>query len=319
MPDPAFFVKFIDFTGLITIIYQSFGMNLRSFEYLLALKKHGGFHRAAEACHVSQPALSIQIKKLEEELGIKLLERSQKEFIFTPAGLEVLARARNIMQQANEISELASVWHDPYAGQISIGAFPTLAPYYLPQIIDHFVDAYPSLQINLVEEKTHILIDRLKSGRLDAAFLALPEDHAELEYGTIFSEKFLVGVSPHHPLAKRKTIDADKLTEDRLLLLEEGHCLRGQALDYCSTAGIGEVLNFRASSMETLLQMVSMGRAISLIPECVARRNPHLHYLKLKGKSPERTIALFWRKSSVRRDLMLELVDDLAREHKQIK
>lgn len=290
-------------------------MNLRSFDYLLALEKHGGFHRAAKACHVSQPALSIQIRKFEEELGIQLLERGHKEFIFTPAGLEILKRARLITQQVEEIEKFASIWHDPYSGQISIGAFPTLAPYYLPQIIDHFVEAYPNLQINLVEEKTHILIDRLKSGRLDAAFLALPEEYAELEHGTVFSEKFLLGVSPHHPLAKRKTIDANKLTNERLLLLEEGHCLRGQALDYCSTAGIGEVLNFRASSMETLLQMISMGRAVSLIPECVARRNPHLHYLKLKGDAPERTIALFWRKSSVRQDLMHELVDDLSCEH----
>lgn len=318
MPQEVVFVKFIDFTGLIIFIYHYQHMNLRSFEYLLALKKHGGFHRAAEACHVTQPALSIQIRKLEDELEIQLLERGPKEFLFTPAGLEILKRARLITQQVDEITQFASIWHDPYAGQISVGAFPTLAPYYLPQIIDHFVDAYPNLQINLVEEKTHILVERLRSGRLDAAFLALPEEHNDLEYGTIFSEKFLMGVSPHHPLAKRQTVDAAKLTEERLLLLEEGHCLRGQALEVCATEGIGEVLNFRASSMETLLQMISMGRAVSLIPECVARRNPHLHYLRLKGgDSASRTIALFWRKTSVRRDLMLELVDDLAREHKK--
>jgi LysR family transcriptional regulator, hydrogen peroxide-inducible genes activator len=295
-------------------------MNLRAFEYLLALEQEGGFHRAAEACHVSQSALSIQIRKFEEELGIRLLERGPREFIFTPAGLEILGRARTIMQQVEEIGELASVWNDPYAGPISIGAFPTLAPYYLPQIIDHFVDAYPNLQINLVEEKTHILIERLKAGQLDAAFLALPEEHPELEYGTVFSENFLLGVSPHHPLAKRKTVDAARLSEERLLLLEEGHCLRGQALDVCATQGIGEVLNFRASSMETLLQMIAMGRAVSLIPECVARRNPHLHCIRLRNSdSASRTIALFWRKSSVRRDLMLELVDDLSRENRSFK
>lgn len=290
-------------------------MNLRALEYLLALDKEGGFHKAANACNVSQPALSIQIKKLEEELGIQLLERNNKGLFFTPAGKEVLERARVVLQKVSEIEELAEVWNDPYAGQLSIGAFPTLAPYYFPQIIDHLVECYPNLQVNLIEEKTHVLLERLKAGTIDAAFLALPENHDELEYGTIFSEEFYAGVSSQHALSKRKTITPEKLSEEQLLLLEEGHCLRGQALDYCATAGIGEVLNFRASSMETLLQMVAMGRAVSLIPDCVAKRNPHLHYLKIKGGGAERTIALFWRKSSVRKDLMRELVDDLSREY----
>lgn len=294
-------------------------MNLRTFEYLLALEKHGGFHQAAKACHVSQPALSIQIKKAEDELGIQLLERGNKGFIFTPAGQEVLERARGIMRQVDEIEELAELWHDPYAGQFSIGAFPTLAPYYFPQIIDHLVDAYPNLQFNLVEEKTHILEERLVAGVLDAAFLALPVPQSNLAHGVVFSEEFLVGVSPKHALASRTTIDAGQLAAERLLLLEEGHCLRGQTLDYCSSVGLGEVLDFRATSMATLLQMIAMGRAVSLIPECVSKCNPHLRYLRLKGGGPQRTIALFWRKSSVRRNLMLELVDDLARAYHSSK
>ncbi|MDF7809143.1 LysR substrate-binding domain-containing protein [Pontiellaceae bacterium B12219] len=292
-------------------------MNLRAFEYLLALEQYGGFHRAAEACNVSQPALSIQIKKFEEELGIQLLERGHKEFIFTPAGLEVLERARGIMRRVDEVEALSKVWDDPYSGELSVGAFPTLAPYYLPQILDHFVEAYPNLRINLVEEKTATLVERLKAGVLDCAFLAEPIAEETLEHGTIFTEEFLLGVAPSHPLAKRKTIDMTKLSNERLLLLEEGHCLRGQALDYCATAGVGEVLNFRASSMATLLQMISMGRAISFIPDCVARRNPNLHYLKLKSDQVSRTIALYWRRSSVRKDVMLELVDDLSREHSE--
>ncbi|MBN2162981.1 MAG: LysR family transcriptional regulator [Pontiellaceae bacterium] len=290
-------------------------MNLRAFEYLLALEKHGSFRLAAEACNVSQPALSIQIKKIEEELDVLLLERSQKGFMFTPSGLEVLKRARIVMQQVEEVEGLAQIWHDPYSGALSLGAFPTLAPYYFPRILDHLVDAYPNLQVNLVEEKTHVLIERLRDGSLDAAFLALPVHEELLEHGEIFTEEFYVGISPKHPWAGRKTIDSSQLAAEPLLLLEEGHCLRGQALDFCSHEGLGEVLNFRASSMETLLQMVSMGRAISLVPECVAKKNPHIHYLKFKGGGPARTIGLYWRKSSVRRDLMLELVDDLGREY----
>ncbi len=290
-------------------------MNLRTFEYLLALEKHGNFRLAAEECHVSQPALSIQIRKVEDALGVQLLERSQKGFMFTPSGQEVLKRARIVVQQVHEIEGLAQVWHDPYSGPFSLGAFPTLAPYYFPTIVDHLVDAYPNLQVNLVEEKTHILIERLLGGALDAAFLALPVLDDVLEHDTVFSEEFFVGVPLKHAWAKRKTIDASQLAKEPLLLLEEGHCLRGQALDFCSRAGLDEVLNFRASSMETLLQMISMGRAVSLVPACVAKKNPHIHYLKIKGGGPKRTIGLFWRKSSVRRDLMLELVDDLSREY----
>jgi len=289
-------------------------MNLRSLEYLLALKAHGSFVRASEACHVSQPGLSIQIKKLEEELGAVLIERNPKGFLFTPAGEEVLKRARAIVQTADEIQRLAEVWHDPYAGQLSLGAFPTLAPYYFPTIIDHLVDAYPNLRFNLVEEKTHVLIERLHAGALDAAFLAAPVEDDTLEHGVIFTEAFLLGVSPRHAWGKRVAVDPAELADQPLLLLEEGHCLRGQALDYCSTSGLNEALNFRASSMETLLQMIAMGRAVSFVPECVARRNPALHYLKLKGGGAQRTIGLFWRKGFFRRDLMLELVDDFVRE-----
>ncbi len=290
-------------------------MTLRDLEYLLALKEHGSFVRASAACHVSQPALSIQIRKLEEELGAVLLERQPRGFLFTPAGAEVLKRARQIVQTAEEIRRLAEVWHDPYAGQLSLGAFPTLAPYYYPQIIDHLVDAYPNLRINLVEEKTHVLLERLRGGALDAALLAVPVEDDSLEHGDLFTEAFLLGVSPKHAWARRASIDPAALADQPLLLLEEGHCLRGQALDYCANSGLGEVLNFRASSMETLLQMIAMGRAVSFVPACVARRNPSLHYLKLKGGRAQRTIGLFWRKGFFRRELMLELVDDLSRSH----
>jgi LysR family hydrogen peroxide-inducible transcriptional activator len=290
-------------------------MNLRVFEYLLALEKNGGFRLAAEECSVSQPALSIQIRRTEEELGVRLLERNPRGFIFTASGREVLKRARIIMQQVGEVEALAKVWDDPHSGTLALGAFPTLAPYYFPVIIDHLVDAYPNLHINLIEEKTQVLVNRLHDGTLDAAFLAFPAESELLEHGKIFSEEFLVGVSPKHPWAGRKTIRPSQLVAEPLLLLEEGHCLRGQALDFCAHAGLGEVLNFRASSMQTLLQMVSMGRAISLIPRCVARQNGQIHYLNIQGVAPKRTIGLFWRKSSVRRELMLELVDDLSREY----
>jgi LysR family hydrogen peroxide-inducible transcriptional activator len=292
-------------------------MNLRSLEYLLALKEHGSFVRASKVCHVSQPALSIQIKKLEEELGAALLERHPKGFLFTPAGEEVLRRAREILMAAEEIRRLAEGWDDPYAGQLSLGAFPTLAPYYFPRIIDHLVDAYPNLRFNLVEEKTSVLIDRLNAGALDAALLAVPVPHTDLEHGVIFTEAFRLGVFPKHAWGRRSVVDPSELADQPLLLLEEGHCLRGQALDYCSQSGLNEVLNFRASSMETLLQMIAMGRAVSFVPDCVARRHPTLHYLKLKGGGAQRTIGLFWRKGFFRRDLMLELVDDLARSYAQ--
>ena len=294
-------------------------MNLRALEYLCALEKHGSFVAASEACRVSQPALSIQIKKLEDELGATLLERQPKRFLFTPAGEAVLARAHLILQTAEEIPRLAEAAADPYAGQLAIGAFPTLAPYYFPLIIDHLVDAYPNLCFHLVEEKTHILIERLHAGALDAALLAVPVEDDGLEHGVIFSEPFFLGISPKHAWGSRKSVAPSELAGQPLLLLEEGHCLRGQALDYCSQTGVSDVLNFRASSMETLLQMIAMNRAVSFVPECVARRHPDLHYLKLKGGGAKRTIALFWRKGFFRRDLMLELVDDLSRDYKTVQ
>ena len=290
-------------------------MNLRTFEYLLALERERSFVRAADRCGVSQPALSIQIKKLEEELGVKLLERNNRGVLFTPCGQEVLQRATKALAQVSEIKDLAALWHDPYTGQISIGAIPTLAPYYFPQISDHLLESYPQLSVNLVEEKTESLLAALWEGRVDAGFLALPIDDTGLECATIFVEPFLVGVSKKHPLARRKTISPEELSREDLLLLAEGHCLQGQALDYCSRVGIDSVLDFRATSMGTLLEMIRMGRGISLIPECVARRTPSLHYLRLTGGGAKRSVAMVWRKTSVRHILMLELVDDLIRDH----
>lgn len=289
-------------------------MNLRIFEYLQALSGASSFSEAAAACGVSQPALSLQLRNAELELGVKLLERDRKGFLFTPCGEEVLARGRVILQQVQDVRQLAELWHDPYAGELSLGAIPTLAPYYLPQICDHLLDAYPNLHFNLVEEKTERLLEMLERGELDAAFLATPTAGKRFEHGLIFDERFLLGVSPRHRWAKRQTVTPAELAEEELLLLAEGHCLGEQSLSYCETLALSPVLDFRASSMETLLRMVQMGRGVSFVPACVARSTPWLHFVRIRDDGPIRRIDLVWRRTTVRRNLMLELVDDLQRE-----
>ena len=286
-------------------------MNLRAFDYLVAVHKLNSFRAAAEHCYVSQPALSIALKKLEDELGSPLMERSNKGVIFTAVGQEVVKRAESILRQVRELEQLADSWGDPFSGPFSLGAFPTLGPYYFPSTLQVFRDKFPKLQFNLVEEKTDKLIDQLKEGVLDAALIALPINDPELDYAELFEEPFFVGVNNDHAFAKKKTIHTDELAEERLLLLDEGHCLRGQAMDYCLSSGLNEDVGFRASSMPTLLQMIAMGQAVSFIPQCVANQNPHLHYLKLRGASVSRTIALVWRHNTVRPQVMVELAKQL--------
>ncbi len=288
-------------------------MNTKIIEYLLALDKYNSFSYAARACGVSQPTLSIQIRKFEEELGISLLERQTKGFIFTQVGKTILEKARPILQGVREINQMAEFWSDPYSGDLIIGAFPTLAPYLFPVIIQDLVDSYPNLKIFLVEEKTDILLQKLKAGEIDVAFLALPEDDPALEYAKLFEEEFLLAVPKQHHWGLKSIINSKELQKEQLLLLDEGHCLRHQALELCSKSGNRENVNFRASSMTTLLQMIEMGNGVSLVPECVATNNLSINFIKITTNPPKRGIGLFWRKTSVRKKLFEELVDDLSR------
>ena len=215
-------------------------MNLRDLRYLVALAEHRHFGRAAEACFVSQPTLSTQIRKLEDELGVTLVERAPRKVLLTDVGREIAARARDVLNEAEQIRAIARRTRDPESGTVRLGIFPTLGPYLLPHVVPMVRETFPRLELLLVEEKTEVVLQRLREGKLDAGILALPLHEDSLHVEFLFEEPFLLAVPDSHPLAERKRLRLDDLADESLLLLEDGHCLRDQALEVCQLAGAGE-------------------------------------------------------------------------------
>ena len=278
-------------------------MNLRDLKYLVALADHRHFGKAAAACFVSQPTLSTQIRKLEEELGLPLVERAPRKVMLTPAGLDAAARARVIVAEVEQMKEAARRSRDPEAGAVRLGIFPTLGPYLLPHVVSAVRERFPRLELLLVEEKTPVLLERLHAGKLDAALLALPLHDDQLHVEFLFEEPFLLAVPAHHRLAGKHPLAIGDLADERLLLLEDGHCLRDQALDVCRMAGAGEKAEFRATSLETLRQMVAANVGVTLLPALAVQPpvpvSPDIALLPFSGKDrPSRRIAMAWRRSS---------------------
>lgn len=291
-------------------------MNLRDLRYIVAIAETRNFSEAARACHVSQPTLSAQVKKLEDYLGVKLFERNNKHVLPTETGLEIIAAARRAMVEADLIKELADASKHPLSGRFRLGAFPTLAPYYLPRILPFVREIFPKLTLILVEEKTPELLQQLKDGRLDAALLALPVPEDALESAEIYEDPFLLAVPSTHPLAGAETVTIAELSSIPLMLLEDGHCLREQALQVCSLANAREMQGFRATSLETLREMVKAGTGVTLIPESAARKGERgIRYLPFAETPPSRSIALVWRKTTARRALMEKMVELLKAVH----
>lgn len=277
-------------------------MNIRDLRYLVALAEHLHFGHAAEACFVSQPTLSTQIKKLEDELGVSLVERAPRRVMLTPVGRDVASRARSILDQVDQLRETARRSRDPEAGTVRLGLFPTLSPYLLPHVVPLLRQRFPDLELLLVEEKTETILARLREGRLDAGVLALPVHDDQLHVEPLFEEPFLLAVPEHHPLARRSSLSLDDLANESLLLLEDGHCLRDQALDVCQLAGAGEKTGFRATSLETLRQMVAANVGITLLPSLAVRppapQSDAITLIPFTGTAPSRHIAMVWRRSS---------------------
>ncbi|NBO18127.1 MAG: LysR family transcriptional regulator [Proteobacteria bacterium] len=274
-------------------------MNLRDLQYLAATAQHLHFGKAAESCHVSQPTLSMQLKKLEDELGVQLFERNNKSVMLTPIGQQMVLRARQALEAAQAMRELAKQAKDPFSGDMRMGVFPTLGPYVLPRIVPQLKSALPKLNLLLTEEKTATLLELLHAGELDCALIALPIAEPGLVAKPIFNEPFLLAVPVAHTLAKRKTVSYEDLRHESLLLLEEGHCLREQALEVCHLIGIGEANSFRATSLETLRHMVAAGSAITLMPKLAAQdNNDAIRYIPFHSPSPARQIGLVWRAGS---------------------
>ena len=277
-------------------------MNLRDLKYLIAVADHRHFGRAAAASFVSQPTLSTQIRKLEDELGVALIERAPRKVMLTPIGAEIVERARRVVSEVEQMKEAARRSQRPEAGAVRLGIFPTLGPYLLPHVIPTIRGRYPDLQLLLVEEKSDELLARLRDGRLDAAILALPVHDDQLHQEYLFEEPFLLAVPEQHRLARRPTLSVDDLASENLLLLEDGHCLRRQTLEVCHLAGAHEKSEFRATSLETLRQMVAANVGITLLPALAVQppvsQPPHIQLLSFSGTQPSRQIAMLWRRSS---------------------
>ena len=277
-------------------------MNLRALQYLVTLAELRHFGRAAEACFISQPTLSTQIKKLEQELGVQLVERAPRKVMLTAAGAEIVDRARIVLRDIKQIEAVAARSSDPEAGVVRLGIFPTLAPYLLPHVVAGIHREFPRLELLLIEDKTEQLLQRLRAGSLDAALLAIPVDDEGLCLEPLFTEPFVAAVPVAHPLAGHSKLKIEDLNGQTVLLLEDGHCLREQALEVCQMASANEKSGFRATSLETLRQMVAAGVGMTLLP-LLATLPPvavteSIRLLTFSEPQPQREIGMVWRKSS---------------------
>jgi len=288
-------------------------MNLRDLQYLVAVAEQKHFGKAAQACFISQPALSMQIKKLENTLGVQLFERTHNSVLLTDVGKIICERARNILVQTKEIQDIAQQAKNPFMGELRVGIIPTIAPYLLPHIMPGLSKLFPQLTLYLVEAQTSQLIEKLQTGKLDVALLALPITEQDLVTVSLFEEEFLLAVPNQHALAKRKIIKSTDLENLTLLLLEDGHCLREQALTVCHRANAVEAKGFQATSLETLRHMVAAQAGITLMPKLACKSNDGISYIPFRSPKPMRTVGLIWRASTARKALLDKLSCELKK------
>jgi LysR family transcriptional regulator, hydrogen peroxide-inducible genes activator len=279
-------------------------MNLKDLKYLVALADTGHFGRAAQRTFVSQPTLSAQLKKLEEYLGVKLVERHPKNVQLTEVGKQIVARARHMLSEGDEIVALARNNTDPLSGKLKVALIPTIGPYLLPRVMQKLRKALPQLGLMLYEYQTEDLLKRLKEGEIDLGILALPIVQDGLECRRLYREEFTVALPSDNPLAQKPSIKVSDLKGQTLLLLEDGHCLRDQALEVCSRIDVREAEDFRATSLETLRHMVVAGLGVTLMPE-LAVESPFgsqrgLVIRQFTKPAPARTVGAVWRKSTTR-------------------
>ena len=282
-------------------------MNLKELEYLIAVDDERHFHRAAEKCFVSQPTLSGQLKKLEDELGVLLVERNNRQVSMTEVGKEVALRARSIIAGVKEIKTLAQTYHDPMVGELRVGIIPTVAPYLLPIIMSPLNKHFPKLKIWLYEYQTHVLLEKLRNADLDCLILALPIEKHEFVEQDLFREPFRLAVKKGEKLAKQKLINMSDITHQELLLLEEGHCLREHVLDACVLAGVKEKGQYQATSLETLRHMIGEGMGMTFMPELAVplktTKADSIRYLEFSDPKPNRRIGMLYRKNTYREEM----------------
>src|SRR5258706_1551034 len=276
-------------------------MTLKELQYLVALADQGRFGRAAEACHVGQPTLSTQLKKLEDYLGVTLFERNKHYLLPTPIGEEIVERARIALDVVEQIRQLARQGDDPMKGELRLGVIPTLGPYLIPHLLPAIRGSCPKLQLFLREDLTANLLERLRQGRLDALLLALPVPGDDIEAMTLFREPFMVALPAGHALEGNKEIREEDLVGQNVLLLEEGHCMRDQALAICGSAASNQREELKATSIETLRQMVPASVSCSLLPALAALpgvgsvQNGLVQIRPFESPIPVRTVGIAWR------------------------
>jgi LysR family hydrogen peroxide-inducible transcriptional activator len=285
-------------------------MNFRDLQYLIALEELRHFRKAAEKCFVSQPTLSGQIKKLEAELNIPLVERSSRKVIFTNAGLEVVSKAKTILFEQRCLKEIAKNHEKPMNGTLQIGLIPTVAPYLLPMIISPIKKQFPELELFLHENQTNVLLKKLEDGEIDCLILAFLPGMENLASFSLYTEPLELAVSDAHQWAMKKQVNIHKLKGERLLMLEDGHCLRDQAMGFCFAAGALEDNTFKATSLETLRHMVCADIGLTLLPQLaipISREQQGLKYIPFTKPTPTREIVLLYRKHSARKECFSKL------------
>lgn len=280
-------------------------ITLKQLKYFDALAREQHFGRAADSCSVTQPALSMQIQELEASLGISLVERTRSGVKLTPKGEEIALRAQRLLNEVRNLVDYAKNSGGVLTGALRLGVIPSVAPYLLPPLLPLLRDKYPDLELHVRETQTQPLVEELVEGKLDVLLLALPVKNPDIETAEVFNDRFLLAVPKAKKLSGRVRATKDMVENDRLLLLEEGHCLRDQALTYCSLQQADGVSTFGASSLSTIVEMVSAGLGITLLPEIclgVEGRSRDIKVIRFVEPEPARKIGLAWRRSSPRRE-----------------
>src|SRR5258708_2786115 len=285
-------------------------ISFKQLKYFDAVARVRHFGKAAEQCAVTQPALSMQIQELEKTLGVQLIERSRNGVMLTEAGREIASRATRILSEARDIVDFARRQGGVLSGPLHLGVIPSVAPYVLPALLPLIRDRFPDLDLHLRETQTHHLVDELLDGGLDLLLLALPVEHPEIETIQLFTDRFLLAMPKSRRISNRIRATPDLLQQDRLLLLEEGHCLRDQALSFCNLRRVDNLDTFGASNLSTIVQMVAGGLGMTLLPELsinLEGRQGDIRLMRFTGPQPRRVVGLAWRRSSPRKQHFVEL------------
>ncbi|KQM70186.1 LysR substrate-binding domain-containing protein [Xylophilus sp. Leaf220] len=305
-------------------------MTLTELKYIVAVAREKHFGKAAEACHVSQPTLSVAIKKLEEELEVKLFERSANEVAVTPLGEEIVRQAQSVLEQAAGIKEIARRGKDPLAGPLALGIIYTIGPYLLPDLVRQAIGRTPQMPLVLQENFTARLLEMLRTGEIDCAIMAEPFPDTGLAMAALYDEPFMIAVPSTHPLAGRSAIGAEEIKSETMLLLGTGHCFRDHVLEVCpefarfSANAEGIRKSFEGSSLETIKHMVAAGMGVTLVPrlsvpkdalaprpkkrgQAAAEAEQYIRYIPFEGTPPSRRVVLAWRRSFTRYEAIAAL------------